>query len=46
MTSPDRITITTAIKAPTIAEVFAVLEACWVPPTLAQARAGMQITVW
>jgi len=29
----------------TIAEVFAALEACWVPPTLAQARAGMQITV-
>jgi hypothetical protein len=29
----------------TIAEVFAALEACWVPPGLDQARAGMQITV-
>ena len=29
----------------TIAEVFAALEACWVPPALEQARAGMQITV-
>jgi hypothetical protein len=29
----------------TIAEVFAALEACWIPPDLAQARAGMQITV-
>jgi hypothetical protein len=29
----------------TIADVFAALEACWVPPALAQARAGMQITV-
>jgi hypothetical protein len=28
-----------------IAEVFAALEACWVPPGLEQARAGMQITV-
>jgi hypothetical protein len=29
----------------TIAEVFAALEACWIPPALEQARAGMQITV-
>jgi hypothetical protein len=29
----------------TIAEVFAALEACWIPPTLDRARAGMQITV-
>jgi hypothetical protein len=29
----------------TIAEVFGALEACWVPPGLEQARAGMQITV-
>lgn len=29
----------------TIAEVFAALEACWVPPDLDQSRAGMQITV-
>lgn len=29
----------------TIAEVFAALDACWVPPALDQARAGMQITV-
>jgi hypothetical protein len=29
----------------TIAEVFAALEACWVPPGLEQSRAGMQITV-
>jgi hypothetical protein len=29
----------------TIAEVFAALEACWIPPDLEQARAGMQITV-
>jgi hypothetical protein len=29
----------------TIAEVFAALEACWVPPALDQARPGMQITV-
>jgi len=29
----------------TIAQVFAALEACWVPPGLEQARAGMQITV-
>lgn len=29
----------------TIAEVFAALEACWIPPSLDQARAGMQITV-
>jgi hypothetical protein len=29
----------------TIAEVFAALEACWIPPPLDQARAGMQITV-
>ena len=29
----------------TIAEVFAALDACWVPPVLDQARAGMQITV-
>jgi hypothetical protein len=29
----------------TIAEVFAALEACWIPPPLEQARAGMQITV-
>ena len=29
----------------TIAEVFAALEGCWVPPGLEQARAGMQITV-
>jgi hypothetical protein len=29
----------------TIAEVFAALEACWVPPDLDRARAGMQITV-
>ena len=28
----------------TIAEVFAALEACWIPPDLEQARAGMQIT--
>jgi len=28
-----------------IAEVFAALEACWVPPDLDQSRAGMQITV-
>jgi hypothetical protein len=29
----------------TIKEAFAALEACWVPPGLDQARAGMQITV-
>jgi hypothetical protein len=29
----------------TIAEVFAALKACWIPPALDQARAGMQITV-
>jgi hypothetical protein len=29
----------------TIAQVFAALEACWIPPGLDQARAGMQITV-
>ena len=29
----------------TITEVFATLEACWVPPALDEARAGMQITV-
>jgi hypothetical protein len=29
----------------TIKEVFAALEACWIPPPLEQARAGMQITV-
>jgi len=29
----------------TIAEVFAALEACWIPPPLEQARPGMQITV-
>jgi hypothetical protein len=29
----------------TIAAVFAALEACWEPPGLQQARAGMQITV-
>jgi hypothetical protein len=29
----------------TLAEVFAALEACWIPPALEQARAGMQITV-
>jgi hypothetical protein len=29
----------------TIAEVFAALETCWVPPPLDQARPGMQITV-
>ena len=29
----------------TIQEVFAALEACWIPPDLEQARAGMQITV-
>jgi hypothetical protein len=29
----------------TIAAVFAALEACWIPPALEQARAGMQITV-
>jgi hypothetical protein len=29
----------------TIAEVFAALEACWIPPALERARAGMQITV-
>jgi hypothetical protein len=29
----------------TIAEVFAALDACWIPPKLDQARAGMQITV-
>jgi hypothetical protein len=29
----------------TIAEAFAALEACWIPPALDQARAGMQITV-
>jgi len=29
----------------TIAEVFAALDACWIPPGLEQARAGMQITV-
>jgi hypothetical protein len=34
-----------AKKINTIAEVFAALEACWIPPTLEQARAGMQITV-
>jgi hypothetical protein len=28
-----------------IAEVFAALEACWIPPDLDQSRAGMQITV-
>jgi hypothetical protein len=34
-----------AVPLNTIAEVFAALEACWVPPGLDQARAGMQITV-
>jgi hypothetical protein len=34
-----------AVPLNTIAEVFAALEACWVPPVLDQARAGMQITV-
>jgi hypothetical protein len=29
----------------TIAEVFAALEACWIPPPFEQARPGMQITV-
>jgi hypothetical protein len=29
----------------TIAEVFAALDACWIPPGLDHARAGMQITV-
>jgi hypothetical protein len=29
----------------TVAEVFAALEACWIPPDLEEARAGMQITV-
>ena len=29
----------------TIAEVFAALEACWMPPDLEQSRVGMQITV-
>jgi hypothetical protein len=29
----------------TIAEVFAALEACWMPPAFDQARPGMQITV-
>jgi hypothetical protein len=29
----------------TIAAVFTALEACWIPPALEQARAGMQITV-
>ncbi len=29
----------------TIAEVFAALEACWMPPALDHARPGMQITV-
>jgi hypothetical protein len=29
----------------TIAEVFAALEACWMPPAPDQARPGMQITV-
>ena len=29
----------------TIREVFAALEACWIPPSLDRARAGMQITV-
>ena len=29
----------------TIADVFAALDACWVPPSLDEARAGMQITV-
>jgi hypothetical protein len=29
----------------TIAEVFAALEACWIPPAPEQARPGMQITV-
>jgi hypothetical protein len=28
-----------------IAEVFAALEACWIPPALDQSRVGMQITV-
>jgi hypothetical protein len=28
-----------------IAEVFAALEACWIPPDLDRSRAGMQITV-
>lgn len=28
-----------------IAEVFAALEACWIPPDLEESRAGMQITV-
>jgi hypothetical protein len=28
-----------------IAEVFAALEACWIPPALNQSRVGMQITV-
>jgi hypothetical protein len=32
-------------KLNTIAEVFAALEACWMPPDLDQSRAGMQITV-
>jgi hypothetical protein len=35
----------TAAPLNTIAEVFAALEACWIPPGLDQARAGMQITV-
>jgi hypothetical protein len=29
----------------TLREVMAALRACWVPPPLAQSRAGMQITV-
>lgn len=29
----------------TIQDVFAAIEACWIPPSLDQARAGMQITV-
>jgi hypothetical protein len=36
---------TLAAPLNTIAEVFAALEACWIPPGLDQARAGMQITV-
>jgi hypothetical protein len=34
-----------AVPLNTIAEVFAALEACWIPPSLDQARPGMQITV-
>jgi hypothetical protein len=35
----------TAAPLNTIAEVFAALEACWIPPAPEQARPGMQITV-